>query len=138
MSATSQNKYHTSSQRNNPFESDNEIEKSGFQLSEKKNEFESFIEKYENASLSQTNTKNSKKNSKRSVYKIFGGLTSEEMKSFCKMCNNPKMNCHDLTIGPFCRDQFVRYYNEEKHNADLLTTKKIFFNWKYCWWFRVS
>lgn len=112
--------------KNNPFQSDDDLELSETQTRWRKRDFKEDVEAHEEKFLLDKNVKPLKKKTNRPVYKTFAKLTDEEKNSYCSMCENTKSDCHDVVMGPFCRDQFVRYYNEEKSMADLLTAKKIF------------
>ena len=69
-----------------------------------------------------------KRVSKRPVYRPLEELTKKELDSYCTKCNNIKSSCHDVVIGPFCRNSFVHYYHEEsKKRVNLLVAKKMFF-----------
>ena len=112
--------------KNNPFQSDDDLELSETQTRWRKRDFKEDVEAHEEKFLLDKNVKPLKKKTNRPVYKTFAKLTDEEKNSYCSMCENTKSDCHNVVMGPFCRDQFVRYYNEEKSMADLLTAKKIF------------
>ena len=114
------------------FQSDDELEISNNMLHWKQRDFKADVEQHEKKFLLGPDKSPLKKNmvyKKKPVYKVFAVLTEEEKNSYCSKCENLKRVCHDVVIGPFCRDSFVRYFHEEsKARADLLTAKKIFFN----------
>ena len=63
-------------------------------------------------------------------YTAFENLTRKELEnSYCNLCKNKKKSCHDVLLGPYCRDTFRHYFNEEGTKlAELLTAKKVFLN----------
>ena len=110
------------------FHSDDEFDLSSFDVRWRRKEFKYEVEQHEKKNSSSISL-SYKKPQKRPVYKAFASLSKKEQSAYCLHCNNYKKNCRDVVIGPFCRDQFVRYYHEEsKQHVDLLTAKKIFFN----------
>ena len=113
------------------FQSEDELDISPFQIRSKKRDFKEAVENHEKKFFTNPDknlTKKSRKIQKRPVYKPYAEMTEAEKDSYCLKCNNPMRNCHDVVIGPFCRDAFVRYFHEEsKKYADILVAKKIFF-----------
>ena len=111
-----------------PYQSEDDHELSASDVCWRKKDFERDVKMHEKKC--NTSVKSSKSSSQlRKVYGAFDNLSKAEQKSFCYDCDNHKPNCHDLVIGPFSRDSFMRYFHEEgKKNADLLTAKKVFFN----------
>ena len=113
------------------FQSEDELDISPCDIRWKKMDFKDEVDKHEKKFFicpDKSELRKGGKIKKRPVYKPFAKRLETSENYFCTKCNNLGSSCHDVVIGPFCRDAFVRYFHEEsKKYADLLVAKKTFF-----------
>ena len=115
--------------KKSPFQSDDELDISSSEIGWRKRDFGEEVEKHEEKFQKCLLVPEKQKPKKRPIYKSYENMTFEEQNSYCIFCDNDKDNCHDVTMEPFFRDSFIRYFHEEgRKRADLLTAKKVFFN----------
>ena len=106
--------------KSSPFQSDDELDISELLVESRKRDFQEFLDKNEDEM---------KEYEMYSLKKPHKSAEELSGKRYCKLCNNEKMLCHDVLLGPYCRDVFKRYCKEQfPKQPDLLAAKKVFLN----------